>query len=88
MLHTPALEEHKSLKVAHSLKKASLNSSNITKTSTQHALSKLDYWFIFSVITWKLISQLLLAHFATILKMCSCNSFKCMPVTRAGHSVL
>ena len=35
-----ALEKHKSLKVAHALKKASLNPSNIAKTSPQHALSK------------------------------------------------
>ena len=37
-----AIEEHKPLKVAHSLKKASLNPSNIARTSPQHALSK---WF-------------------------------------------
>ena len=35
-----ALEEHKPLKVAHALKKVSLNPSNIARTSPQHALSK------------------------------------------------
>ena len=35
-----ALEEHKVLKVAHKLKKNSLNPSNIARTSPQHALSK------------------------------------------------
>ena len=35
-----ALEEGKSLKIAHSLKKASLNPSNIARTSPLHALSK------------------------------------------------
>ena len=38
--HIYALEEHKSLKVAHSLKKSSLNPSNIAKTSPQHAICK------------------------------------------------
>ena len=37
-----AIEEHKPLKVAHSLKKASLNPSNIARTSPQHALSKFE----------------------------------------------
>ena len=37
-----AIEEHKPRKVAHSLKKASLNPSSIARTSPQHALSK---WF-------------------------------------------
>ena len=36
-----ALEEHKTLKVAHTLKKASLNLSNLAKTSPQHAISAL-----------------------------------------------
>ena len=35
-----AIEEHKPLKVAHTLNKASLNPSNIARTSPQHALSK------------------------------------------------
>ena len=35
-----AIEEHKSLKIAHALKKGSLNPSNVAKTSPQHALSK------------------------------------------------
>jgi len=35
-----AIEEHKSLKVAHALKKVSLNPSNVSRTSPQHALSK------------------------------------------------
>ena len=35
-----ALEENKPLKIAHTLKKASLNPSNIDRTSPQHALSK------------------------------------------------
>ena len=35
-----ALEEHKSLKVAHALKKASLNPSNVARTSPKHALCK------------------------------------------------
>ena len=35
-----ALEEEKTLKIAHSLKKASLNPSNIARTSPLHALSK------------------------------------------------
>jgi len=35
-----ALEEHKSLKIAHALKKVLLNPSNVAKTSPQHALSK------------------------------------------------
>jgi len=35
-----AIEEHKSLKAGHSLMKASLNPSNIARTSPQHALSK------------------------------------------------
>ena len=35
-----ALEEDKVLKVAHKLKKSSLNPSNIARTSPQHALSK------------------------------------------------
>ena len=35
-----ALEEHKTLKIAHSLKKASLNPSNVAKTSPMHALCK------------------------------------------------
>ena len=34
------LEEHKTLKVAHTLKKVSLNPSNVAKTSPQHAISK------------------------------------------------
>ena len=33
-----ALEENKTLKVAHKLKKVLLNPSNITRTSSQHAL--------------------------------------------------
>ena len=36
-----ALEEHKSLKVAHSLKKVSLNPSSVARTSPMHALSEL-----------------------------------------------
>ena len=36
-----ALEEHKTLKVAHTLKKASLNPNNLAKTSPQHAISAL-----------------------------------------------
>ena len=35
-----ALEEHKPLKIAYTLKKASLNPSNIARTSPLHALSK------------------------------------------------
>ena len=35
-----ALEKGKTLKIAHSLKKASLNPSNIARTSSLHALSK------------------------------------------------
>lgn len=35
-----ALEENKTLKVAHSLKKASLNPSNVAKTSPLHAICK------------------------------------------------
>ena len=35
-----ALEEEKSLKIAHSLKNASLNPSNIARTSPFHALCK------------------------------------------------
>jgi len=35
-----AIEEHKSLKIAHSLKKVSLNPSNVSRTSPQHALCK------------------------------------------------
>lgn len=37
-----AMEEHKTLKVAFSLKKASLNPSSIARTSPQHALSKFN----------------------------------------------
>ena len=35
-----ALEEHKPLKIAFTLKKASLNPSNIARTSPLHALSE------------------------------------------------
>ena len=35
-----AIEEHKPLKIAHALKKASLNPSNVARTSPLHALSK------------------------------------------------
>ena len=35
-----ALEEHKTLKVAHTLKKASLNPSNLAKTSPQYDICK------------------------------------------------
>ena len=35
-----ALEENKSIKIAFNLKKASLNPSNIARTSPQHAISK------------------------------------------------
>ena len=35
-----ALEENKTLKIAHSLKKVSLNPSRISRTSPLHALSK------------------------------------------------
>ena len=35
-----ALEEHKTLKIAHTLKKSSLNHSSIARTSPLHALSK------------------------------------------------
>ena len=35
-----ALEEHKTLKIAHKLKKNSLNPSSIARTSPLHALSK------------------------------------------------
>jgi len=47
-----AIEENKTLKVAHKLKKASLNPSNIARTSPQHALGmhmiflfSFDYYF-------------------------------------------
>ena len=39
--HLYALEEDKPLKMAFALKKASLNPSNIARTSPQHALSEL-----------------------------------------------
>ena len=38
--HLYALEEHKSLKIAHALKKVSFNPSNVARTSPQHASSK------------------------------------------------
>ena len=37
-----AMEEDKSIKIAHQLKKVSLNPSNIARTSPPHALSKLS----------------------------------------------
>ena len=39
--HLHRIEEGKPLKVAHALKKASLNPSSIAQTSLQHILSKL-----------------------------------------------
>ena len=44
-----AIEEHKPLKVAYSLKKASLNPSNIARTSPHHALSKFIIIFYFYI---------------------------------------
>jgi len=44
--HLYALEEHKTLKIAHSLKKASLNPSNVAKTSPQHAICKFLIYFL------------------------------------------
>ena len=38
--HLYVLKEHKSLKIAHNLKKVSLNPSSIARTSPQHALGK------------------------------------------------
>ena len=38
--HLHALEEHNTLKVAYALKKHSLNSSGISRTSPQHAFGK------------------------------------------------
>ena len=48
-----ATEEHKPLKVAYSLKKASLNPSNIARTSPHHALSKIIviFYFYFGLFT-------------------------------------
>lgn len=43
-----AMEESKSLKIAYGLKKASLNPSNIARTSPLHAISK-----IFALLTQK-----------------------------------
>ena len=37
-----AIEEHKPLKMAHRLRKASLNPSNLARTSPHHALSKCE----------------------------------------------
>ena len=42
-----ALEEHKPLRIAFTLKKASLNPSNIARTSPQHASSN---WFCFILV--------------------------------------
>ena len=41
-----AMEEHKTLKIAHALKKVSLNPSNVARTSPQHALGT---YFIFEI---------------------------------------
>lgn len=43
-----ALEEEKTLKVAHRLKKVCLNPSNIARTSPQHALSKLSIYLMYT----------------------------------------
>ena len=47
-----AMEEYKSLKVTHSLKKVSLNPSNVARTSPQHALSKINPSVYSSVWYW------------------------------------
>ena len=50
-----AIEEHQPLKVAHSLKKASLNPSNIARTSPQHALSKFETSIGLTMLTLVLV---------------------------------
>ena len=49
--HLYAIEESKSLKIAHGLKKASLNPSNIARTSPQHAISKIFVLFS-AILIW------------------------------------
>ena len=47
-----AIEENKTLKVAHKLKKASLNPSSIARTSPQHALGKMIKPVSLSILTF------------------------------------
>ena len=49
--HVYAIEEHKPLKIAHALKKVSLNPSGIARTSPQHAFGKF-YLLLDSILNY------------------------------------